>query len=106
MENLEKDLRIDLITICDESKKIGYNPTRFLQMLYQWGPVEAVKKILVNKTWVQDGLTILWKKKRLDLSIEYLLSKNKKYNTLFSNEELKEAKNRIKKLHEKPIKKS
>lgn len=93
IEILKKDFHKEMIEICKESKKIGYNPSRFIEML-------AVKEgYLIARTFMQnpsqtDGFTKLWEKKRLDLTVENTILKDK-YIPLFSHEEREVAKKRL-----------
>jgi hypothetical protein len=50
-------------------REIGYNPTRFLQMVTEHGGPEAVHQLLKGHDG-SDGFTILWEAGRLDMSAE------------------------------------
>ena len=50
-------------------KEIGYNPTRFLQMVGEYGGVEAARLLLRGRD-ASDGFTTLWESHRLDMSVE------------------------------------
>ncbi|MBZ9642945.1 hypothetical protein [Streptomyces sp. PSKA30] len=50
-------------------REIGYNPTRFQQMLGELGGVGAAKQLLRGGN-ASDGFTTLWEAGRLELSVE------------------------------------
>ena len=50
-------------------REIGYNPTRFVQMLGELGGVGAAKQLLRGGN-ASDGFTTLWEANRLELSVE------------------------------------
>ncbi|NDL57012.1 hypothetical protein [Phytoactinopolyspora mesophila] len=49
--------------------EIGYNPTRFTQMIGDHGAIEAARHLLRGPT-ASDGFTTLWEHGRLDVSVE------------------------------------
>jgi len=63
----------------------GYNATRFLQMLAEHGGLET-SRILLHAPAVSDGYTELWKRHRLDLTVEALVLKPQ-WKELFTDEE-------------------
>ncbi len=80
--------------------KHGYNPTYFLQMVAEHGGVGAVKRLLATPD-SQAGLNSLWEINRLDMSCE-AAALNPKYASLFTAEERREAKKRLKALNYTP----
>ena len=74
-------------------KELGYNATRFLQLLSDKGGVKAAK-ILIAKDGRTDGFEILRNHKRLDLSVEAHVLKPE-YNELFTDEERKMCRERL-----------
>lgn len=74
----------------------GYRATRFLGMLNNLGGFEAARQLLQSDTH-PDGLTALWERGRLDLSLEALVLRHP-WQQLFSAEELKVAKRRLDRL--------
>jgi hypothetical protein len=50
-------------------RDLGYNATRFLQMLTEVGGVEAARQLLRAPS-ISDGFTALWERGRLDLTVE------------------------------------
>jgi len=71
-----------------------YKPVRFLQMVQEHGGLATAKRLLAEDE-VQAGLTSLWECQRLDLSMEVLVLKPF-FRTLFSQEELNTARERLK----------
>jgi hypothetical protein len=53
-------------------KEIGYNPTRFNQMVAEHGGPGAVR-ILLNGRDASDGFTTLWESGRLEMSCEAIV---------------------------------
>jgi hypothetical protein len=52
--------------------EVGYNATRYLQMLHDHRGVETAR-ILVNAVQPSEGYTALWERGRLDLTVEALV---------------------------------
>jgi len=94
MRQIEKEFNQDMILICESSKRdIGYNPTRFRQLINRKGALIAVKE-LINSSSVPTGLTTLWENGRLDLSVESQVLKEK-YKELFTENEISICKIRL-----------
>ena len=74
-----------------DAKNAGYNATRFLQMLGDHGGVETAHRLLPN---MSDGFTELWKRNRLDLTVESLILKPE-WQELFSESERDIARSRL-----------
>lgn len=72
----------------------GYPAHRFHQMLDENGGVETAKQ-LINNNRPSDGYTELYLKKRLDLTVEALVINDKKWHSLFTQEEIEKAKARL-----------
>ena len=66
-------------------KETGYNATRFLQMISSSSGYEATK-VLIRANRVSEELTKLWEFKRLDLSIEAEILKEK-WSPIFTCDE-------------------
>ena len=85
IEYLKNKFNEDVLESIEESKKLGYVPTRFIQMLQREnnsGYDLALK--IVNKNAVS-GLEKLWELKRLDLTMEARILKPE-YKDLFPQE--------------------
>jgi hypothetical protein len=74
--------------------ELGYNATRFLQMLHEHRGLETAR-ILLHASTVSDGYTTLWERKRLDLTVEALIL-DPIYAPLFTDDERAIAKRRLK----------
>jgi hypothetical protein len=72
---------------------LGYKPTIFMGMAFQYGTIDAVK-MLINNSKVSDGFTRLWELHRLDLSMENIIQENE-WNNLFTDEERQKARKRL-----------
>jgi hypothetical protein len=77
----------------DSQRELGYNATRFLQMLSEHGGLVTAKQLL----WADkpsDGFTTLWDHGRLDLTVEahVLLPE---YEDLFSESDRQRARDRL-----------
>jgi hypothetical protein len=64
-----------------------YNASRFLQMLYEHRGLETAR-ILVRSTNVSEGYEALWRRGRLDLTVEAVIHDNPKWHSLFTEEDL------------------
>jgi hypothetical protein len=69
----------------------GYNATRFHQMLTEHGGVETARRLLPQ---MSDGFTQLWQRKRLDLTVEWIVLEPQ-WHDLFSDEERDIARRRL-----------
>lgn len=97
---LKNKFNENILEIIEECKKIGYTPSRFIQMLQLHGnDAYQIVPELVNKK-VTAGLEILWKKGRLDLSIEAVILKPE-YQILFSPDLIKMCKKKLEAFHYK-----
>ena len=70
-----------------------FNPTRFLNLVGDLGGLVAAKQLL-SMELAQSGLTELWMRKRLDLTMECRVL-IPKYRELFTQPELEEARRRL-----------
>ena len=73
--------------------QIGYNPSRFLQMVAEHGGVEASKRLLTGPD-ASDGFTVLWEHSRLEMSLE-AFALLPWYAPLFTRSELRTARRRL-----------
>ncbi|MFK5709842.1 EVE domain-containing protein [Lysinibacillus boronitolerans] len=95
-KQLINELHRAMLKIYDESKAIGYTPSKFRQMVANEGGLQTAKKLIGSKQ-LSDGFAELAQLGRLDLTVEALVLQNK-YRPLFSNEELAIARNRLEQL--------
>lgn len=84
----------DMLNIYEESKKIGYNASRFKQMVANQGGFNVAKKFILSNN-PSEGFVHLWELERLDLTVEALVLKEK-YQSLFTEDERATVFNRLK----------
>ena len=73
-----------------------YTATRFLQMVNAEGGIQAAKKLL-SAGGYSEGLTRLWEKKRLDISMEATILQ-KPWCVLLTDDELSIARKKLEEL--------
>lgn len=78
-----------------------YNATIFLQMLTSDGGLRTAKT-LINATKPSDGYTALYLRGRLDLTVEALVIENERWHNLFTDDELKKARRRLREYNYDP----
>jgi hypothetical protein len=90
---LERRFDAAMRSIYDEAARLGYRPTRFLEMVQTYGGVETAHRLLATEK-VQVGLGQLFLLGRLDLTVEHhvLLPE---FAPLFSDEERVVARTRL-----------
>ena len=94
MNVLENKFNVDMQNIYKIAKKeLGYNATRFLQLISEKGGLYAAK-ILISKDGGTYGFEILWEHNRLDLSVESHVLRPE-YIELFTDEERNMCKQRL-----------
>ena len=71
IEELERRLHAAMLNIGQETKKFGYSPVRFDQMVNDIGGLRTAQRLLGDQN-ISAGLTRLWEEDRLDLSMEAL----------------------------------
>jgi len=64
--------------------EVGYNATRYLQMLHDHRGMETAR-MLINATQPSEGYTALWERGRLDLTVEALVLQSE-WQALFAQE--------------------
>jgi hypothetical protein len=67
--------------------ELGYNASRFLQMLYEHRGLRTAQ-ILLHSATVSEGYTRLWELRRLDLTVEAVIHDNPRWHSLFTPGEL------------------
>lgn len=73
--------------------EIGYNPTRFRQMVGEHGGADAARRLLRGPT-TSDGFATLWEAGRLDVSVEAFVLLPR-FNAIFTDVERLEARRRL-----------
>ncbi|MFF0822036.1 hypothetical protein ACFYUR_16835 [Micromonospora haikouensis] len=90
----ERQFHRDMVLGVDRLKReIGYNATRFMQMVGASGGAEAARHLLTGRD-ASDGFTTLWEHGRLEMSVEahVLLPW---YRGLFTETQLETAERRL-----------
>ena len=90
--DLVRDFDQAMMQIYVQAKQqAGYTATRFHQMLTENGGVETARRLLPQ---MSDGFTDLWRRNRLDLTVEALVLESK-WDDLFSDDERRVARSRL-----------
>jgi ethanolamine utilization protein EutA (predicted chaperonin) len=91
--SLEEEFDHHLHQLGESTKKHNYIPTYFIRMLEEFGGVETAKRLL-QKSDAQQGLFTLWELGLLKESVEAAVI-NEKFQSLFTKEEIEEARRRL-----------
>ncbi len=91
---VERRFHADMVAGAERLKlEIGYNPTRFMQMVGELGGVEAARQLLRGRD-ASDGFSTPWEHHRLDASVEAFVLLPW-YSEMFSDQELGTAERRL-----------
>ncbi len=82
-----------MVGIHRDAKAIGYNASRFIQMVNDQGGVAAAK-LLINAPQPSDGFTKLWELQQLDIAVEARALKPE-FRLLFTRDELEKCRERL-----------
>lgn len=93
-QDLATRFAAELRAAAEESRTLGHNPTRFLQMLDRSGAVALAKRLVLNGE-LQDGIKNMVKLDRADLAMEAIMLRDE-YRQLFTPAELEAADWRLK----------
>jgi len=96
MPTLEQEFTARLRSAITQARDLGYNPSRFEQMLDAMDAVSLAKK-MVESGDLQDGLRKIHSLNRLDLSMEQIMLEPQ-FAPLFSPEHLAAAQWRLNQL--------
>ena len=96
MTELASQLQAAMHQICRESRRLGYVPTRSLQMLNEQGALVTAHQLLASDHY-PGGFTRLWDLRGLDLSLECVVLKPV-FRPLFAEKEINVARCRLRKL--------
>lgn len=98
MADLIDEFNGDMVAVYTKAKKAcRYNATRYLQMISECGGLATAKKLIAAKK-LHDGLAALYECNCLGLTVEALVA-GEKYRSLFTEEEIKIAKKRLRDLN-------
>jgi hypothetical protein len=94
VDEVERRFNQAMVTIYETSKReLGYNATRFLQMLSEQGGLVTARQLLWGDT-PSDGFTTLWEHQRLDLTVEAHVLRTE-FASLFSDADRGQAHTRL-----------
>jgi len=92
---LEQELHAAMLATCRRAvPEIGHAANYLMQVLGEHGGCEAART-MINREAPSVPFTALWKRGRLDLSVEALVVGNSKWHELFEPEELARARRRL-----------
>jgi hypothetical protein len=74
-------------------RELGYNATRFLQMISEHGGLAAARQLLGSDE-PSEGFTTLWSHNRLDLTVEAHVLRQE-YEALFTDADRQRARDRL-----------
>jgi len=95
VDEVERRFHRAMITIYETAKReLGYNATRFLQMVSEHGGLVTARQLLWSDA-PSDGFTTLWKLHRLDLTVEDHVLRAE-FSSLFSDADREQALARLK----------
>ncbi len=81
--------------------EVRYNASAFLGMLYRDKGLLTAKR-LINAPQESDGFTTLQQAGRLDLTVEAVVLSEARWRSLFTEEELDKARNRLRRAQYEP----
>lgn len=94
MDEVERRFHRAMIAIYETSKReLGYNATRFLQMVSEQGGLVTARQLFWSDT-PSDGFTTLWEHHRLDLTVEDHVLQTE-FASLFSDADRRQARRRL-----------
>ena len=102
LKSVERQFDLAMFEVYRRAKdEAGYNATIFFQMLSDNKGLRTAKT-LINAPKESDGYTALYLRGRLDLTVEALVIEDERWHQLFTDEELKRARKRLKAYDYKP----
>ena len=91
---LEREFHTAMMEVYTRAvREAKYNATRFRSMVAEHGGVETARYLLRAPT-VSEGYTALWERKRLDLTVEFLIL-DTRWDDLFSDDDRRIAVRRL-----------
>ena len=94
---LEEEFTAALRGTVDAARERKYNPAYFLKMLAEHGGPETARRLVARRD-PQAGLMALWELGLLSDSMEAVMLRSR-FRSLFTDEELAEAKHRLEQLN-------
>ena len=94
VDQAERQFHRAMVAIYETAKRdLGYNATRFLQMISEHGGLATARQLLWSDQ-PSDGFTTLWSHHRLDLTVEAHVIKHE-YAILFTDADREQARKRL-----------
>jgi hypothetical protein len=94
MNELERRWHRAMVSLYETAKRdLGYNATRFLQMVAEQGGLTTARQ-LISSAQPSEGFTTLWQRHRLDLTVEAHVLKPE-FADLFTHVEREAARLRL-----------
>jgi hypothetical protein len=94
LDQVERQFHQAMVMIYETAKRqLGYNATRFLQMISEQGGLATARQLLWSDQ-PSDGFTTLWSHHRLDLTVEAHVLKQE-YAVLFTDADREQARRRL-----------
>jgi hypothetical protein len=94
VDEVQRRFHRAMIAIYETSKReLGYNATRFLQMVSQQGGLVTARQLLWSDA-PSEGFTTLWEHRRLDLTVEDHVLRAE-FASLFGDADRQQARTRL-----------
>ena len=94
MDDPERRFNRAMVSIYETAKReLGYNATRFVQMISEQGGLTTAKQLLWSSA-PSEGFTTLWERGRLDLTVEAHVLKAE-FTPLFTDADRAQASERL-----------
>jgi hypothetical protein len=94
LDEIERRFHRAMISIYETAKReLGYNATRFLQMISEQGGLATARQLLWSEA-PSEGFTTLWERNRLDLTVEAHVLLDE-FAPLFTDQDREQARLRL-----------
>jgi hypothetical protein len=94
LDEIERRFHRAMISIYETAKReLGYNATRFLQMISEQGGSATARQLLWSEA-PSEGFTTLWERNRLDLTVEAHVLLDE-FAPLFTDQDREQARLRL-----------
>jgi hypothetical protein len=94
MMALEQDLHRALLDLYEKWLTIGYRAARFRPMLDRKGAVASVQHLLSSRLKAESGFIRLVRARKLEWTVECLISSSRRWEPLFTDVEIQTARSR------------
>jgi hypothetical protein len=94
LDEIERRFHRAMISIYETAKReLGYNATRFLQMISEQDGLATARQLLWSDA-PSEGFTTLWERNRLDLTVEAHILLDE-FASLFTDQDREQARARL-----------